>query len=98
MNARTHERMTAAAAKVYAHRLAMDPETCPVCCGDRTHTDPRFSAGVSHVIDEGRPMEREAFHCICTVTPEGGDTLLKASRMRAAEAEAYLEEERRSGK
>jgi len=31
----------------YPHRIAADPTTCPVCCGDRITNDPRFGGARS---------------------------------------------------
>ena len=35
-------------AREYAHRVEADPETCPVCCGDRLTTDQRYGGEVIH--------------------------------------------------
>jgi hypothetical protein len=33
----------------YFHRIAMDPVTCPVCCGDGKTTDPIYGGKVIHL-------------------------------------------------
>jgi hypothetical protein len=33
----------------YPHRIAMDPVTCPVCCGGGETTDPNYGGKVIHL-------------------------------------------------
>ena len=61
MRAATIQRLTEEARKVYAHRVAADPDTCPVCCGDRVHTDSRFA--VAFIEDNGYA---KVYSCFCT--------------------------------
>lgn len=36
----------------YPHRIAADPDTCPVCCGDRCTSDRRYGGKILRTEEE----------------------------------------------
>jgi hypothetical protein len=70
MRQATKDALTAKAARLYAHRLAVDPDNCPCCCGDGSTDDSRFGTIILYVIDEDTHNERPIFRCFCRAIPE----------------------------
>ncbi len=65
----------------YPHRIEADPETCPVCCGDRATDDPRFGSEVLRHVGEDhnrRPIYR-CLACDVYLNREQGDAPLPTS-------------------
>lgn len=69
MRAVTIARLKKEGAAAYAHRLAVDPDHCPICCGDGTTTDARFGEKSLYLLDPGSRNERTVYRCVCRATP-----------------------------